>query len=236
VVAFGALTATAFWPTSPASAVAAKSGAACKTAGATSGSLVCTRKAGKLVWSRATGTKAAAGTSAGIEGTWKPTSKSVLGYRVKEVIAGQKVEGIGRTSAITGSLTIAGTQVTDVDLTVDMATFKSDKSRRDGQFNSRIMAVSEFPKGTLKLKSPIDLGKVPADKEEIKAKATATLTLRGTAKEVTFDVIARRNGANVEVNGSIPILFSDYGIPNPSIGPITTEDNGLLEFVVVFAK
>jgi polyisoprenoid-binding protein YceI len=191
------------------------------------------------VWSKPatkTTSKAPAASPPSLDGTWKATSASQLGYRVKEVIAGQKIEGVGRTNAITGSLTMAGTKVTDVDLTVDMATFKSDEGRRDGQFNSRIMSVSEFRVGTLKLTSPIDLKKIPADKEQVTTKASATLTLRGQSNDVDFDVVARRNGANIEVNGSIPILFADYGIPNPSIGPVTTEDNGLLEFVVVFAK
>ena len=36
--------------------------------------------------------------------------------------------------------------------------------------------------------------------------------------------------------GNIPVLFSDYGIPNPSFGTISTEDNGLLEFILVFER
>jgi hypothetical protein len=34
------------------------------------------------------------------------------------------------------------------------------------------------------------------------------------------------------VNGSIPVVFADYGISNPSGGPATTEDHGILEFLV----
>ena len=30
------------------------------------------------------------------------------------------------------------------------------------------------------------------------------------------------------------MLFADYGIANPSNGGISTEDNGLVEFVLVF--
>ena len=38
------------------------------------------------------------------------------------------------------------------------------------------------------------------------------------------------------VTGSIPIVFADYNIDNPSGGPAQTEDNGLLEFALNFEK
>ena len=41
-----------------------------------------------------------------IDGDWKVAADSIVGYRVKETIIGQKTEGVGRTSAVTGSLTI----------------------------------------------------------------------------------------------------------------------------------
>lgn len=179
---------------------------------------------------------AATGSSDGIDGTWKAANTSIVGYRVKEVLFGQSTEGVGRTSSVTGSLTVAGTTVSAAEFTVDMATVASDQSRRDSAFRGRIMNVSEFPTATFKLTAPIDLGKVPADKEEVATKATGDLTLKGKTNNVTFDLVARRNGANIEVNGTIPITFADYGIDNPSVAGITTEDNGKLEFLLVFSK
>jgi hypothetical protein len=39
------------------------------------------------------------------------------------------------------------------------------------------------------------------------------------------------------VAGDIPVLFSDYNIQNPSFaGFVTTQDHGLLEFLLVFSK
>jgi hypothetical protein len=34
----------------------------------------------------------------------------------------------------------------------------------------------------------------------------------------------------------IPVVFADYGIPSPSFGPATVEDNGEIEFLVTFTK
>jgi len=44
-----------------------------------------------------------------------------------------------------------------------------------------------------------------------------------------------RNGL-VGVQGSIPVAFADYEIANPSFGGVSTQDNGLVEFVLVFQQ
>jgi polyisoprenoid-binding protein YceI len=178
---------------------------------------------------------AEAGASDGLTGSWNATPDSVLGYRVKEILFGQDAEGVGRTNAVTGQLVIDGTTVTGAEFTVDMTTVQSDESRRDNQFNGSLMDTATFPTSTFVLSAPIELGTVPADRQEITATATGDLTLRGETRPVTFDVTARRNGANIEVNGSIPIRFEEWGIPNPSRPGISTEDNGLLEFLLVFS-
>src|SRR5205823_2339121 len=50
---------------------------------------------------------------------------------------------------------------------------------------------------------------------------------------VAVDLKAQRNGGRFEVNGAIPIAFADWGIPNPTFGPVSTEDHGLLELLIV---
>ena len=70
----------------------------------------------------------------------------------------------------------------------------------------------------------------------VSTRATGDLTLHGVTKSVTFDLSAQRDGANIKVNGTIPVVFADYRISNPSGGPATTADNGLLEFLVVFER
>jgi hypothetical protein len=54
-------------------------------------------------------------------------------------------------------------------------------------------------------------------------------------KSVTFPVTARRSAGTIEVSGSIPVVFADWNISNPSGGPATTEDHGILEFLINFA-
>ncbi|HSJ90672.1 MAG TPA: YceI family protein [Ilumatobacter sp.] len=165
---------------------------------------------------------------------WSTTDESQVGYRVKEILFGVDAEGVGRTNQVTGTFVIEGTQVVSGEFVVDVATIESDDRRRDGQFRGRIMSTDEYPEATFTLAEPIELGTEPADGVDVATTATGELTLRGVANPVTFDVTAQQQNGRVGVLGAIPIVFADYSIANPSIAGITTEDNGLLEFVLVF--
>jgi len=181
-----------------------------------------------------TGAPTVDGTTAPADSSWATTDASELGYRVKEILFGVDADGVGRTNQVDGAITISGTQVTSGDFTVDVASITSDESRRDGQFRGRIMSTDEFPEATFVLTEPIELGTEPVDGAQVATTATGELTLRGVTNEVTFDVEARLDNGRIGVLGNIPVVFADYGIDNPSSGGITTEDNGLLEFVLVF--
>lgn len=185
----------------------------------------------------ATTTVAPAPIAAGeVSGTWIATSDSTLGYRVGEILGGIDTEGIGRTNDVTGSITIDGTTLTAADFTVQMATIVSDSSRRDGEFNTRIMDTATYPTATFVLTAPVDFGGIPASGTQVTALVTGNLTLRGTTLPVTFEITAEYSGSVIGILGTIPVLFSDYGIPNPSNAFVSTRDNGLLEFVLAFAR
>ena len=185
-----------------------------------------------------TGASAGGGTSTGtVAGTWTVGSGSVVGYRVNEVLLGQSATAVGRTSDVTGHLTIASSTLTAAAFSVPMATVHSDKSQRDAQFDGRIMDVSQYPTGTFTLTSPIDLAPLPAGGVIKDYTAHGRLTLHGATRPVTFTLTAERKGSQIEVSGDIAVLFSDYGIANPSFaGFVTTQDHGLLEFLLVFGQ
>jgi polyisoprenoid-binding protein YceI len=188
--------------------------------------------------SAAAGTGAGGATSAGaVTGSWHVAAGSVVGYRVREVLAGQNNIAVGRTSSIRGTGTIRGTTVTAASFTVQMATMKSDQSQRDAQFNGRIMDTATYPTGMLTLTSPIALGSLPADGVIRSYHATGTLMLHGRTRPVTFALQAERTSAGIEVSGSIPILFADWGIANPGFGSfVTTQNHGELEFLIKLAR
>ncbi|HEX3540764.1 MAG TPA: YceI family protein [Acidimicrobiales bacterium] len=177
---------------------------------------------------------ASSGTPVAVDGTWKVASGSQAGYRIKETLFGVSNTAVGRTTAVSGTITISGTTVNAGSLSVDLTKVTSDRSQRDSQFQSRIMDTSSFPTATFVLTQPIALPTLPANGVAITATATGKLTIHGTTKTVTFPVSAQRSSATIQVNGSIPITFSDYNISNPSGGPATTGDTGTMEFLVNF--
>lgn len=190
----------------------------------------------RLTLDDATTTTGAAAPADGVEGTWVVADGSIVGYRVKEVLFGQDADTMGRSEGVTGSLTVEGTTVTEATFEVDMATFERDESRRDGQFQNRIMETSELPTATFMLTSPVDLGSEPADGERITVDATGDLTLHGVTNEVTLPLTAELSGSTFAVDGSIVVTFADYDIDDPSGGPASVGDDGELEVLLVFTR
>jgi polyisoprenoid-binding protein YceI len=172
----------------------------------------------------------------GISGTWLATSESTIGYRVKEVLGGVDTEGVGRTNQVNGSLTIQDTTLLSTVFEIDVASIKSDSSKRDSQFSGNIMDTATYPTATFRLLTPIELGSIPADDQNITATAQGELTMHGVTQQVSFDVTAKIANGIIGVLGSIDITFADYGIANPSNAFVTTGDTGLLEFVLAFQK
>ena len=173
------------------------------------------------------------GSNADREGTGVRWHASQAGYRVNEILFGQNNEAVGRTTAVTGDATIAGSKVSAANVTVDLTKVSSDQSRRDAQFHGRIMNTSTFPTATFKLIQSVEL---PATTGRVTTKATGDLTTHGVTKSAVADLQAERSGHTIRVSGSIPVTFADFNIPNPSFGPISTQDHGLIEFLVVLGR
>ncbi len=178
---------------------------------------------------------AAAGGGTAVAGSWTVGRGSQVGYRVQEILMGQSHTAVGRSAAVTGQMVIKGTTVTTAGFTVRMATIHTDSAQRDAQFDGRIMDVAAYPAGTFALTRPITLAPLPAVGTIRTYQATGTLTLHGKAVAVTFPLRAERTAAGIDVQGSIPVLFSRWGIPNPSFtGFVTTQNHGVLEFLLDF--
>jgi polyisoprenoid-binding protein YceI len=175
----------------------------------------------------------------GVDGTWTVSSGTQVGYRVKEDFIGglQNSDAVGRTSSVTGSVTLSRTSATAASFTADMRTLKSDDSRRDGQVQGRILSTSQFPEAKFVLTAPIDFGRIPSGANDVvTASATGDLTLRGVTKRVTFEVQSILDNGAVQVKGQIPVVFADYGIPSPSNAIVSVRDNGTLEFLLVLRR
>ena len=91
------------------------------------------------------------------------------------------------------------------------------------------MDVTTYPDGTFALTKPITLAPLPPTGTIRTYTATGHLTLHGQTRPVTFPLKAERTANGIEVQGSIPVLFSKWGIPNPSFtGFVTTQNHGIV--------
>lgn len=183
------------------------------------------------------GTSTPSGKPGSIDGVWRVTEGSQAGYRVDETLAGQSITAVGRTSAVTGSVTISGQSVTAATFSVQMASVTSDRNQRDQQFSGRIMDTAQYPTGTFVLSTPIALGRPPRIGKVITFQATGNLTLHGTTRPVSFSVSAKRTKDQIAATGEIPITYGDYNIDNPSFGGFVSVGNsGTVEFLLVLTK
>ena len=59
---------------------------------------------------------------------------------------------------------------------------------------------------------------------------TGELTLKGVRQPVQTEISVVRTAAGVDVSGSVPVTFGDYGIDAPSLGFVRVDDQGAVEF------
>jgi hypothetical protein len=66
--------------------------------------------------------------------------------------------------------------------------------------------------------------------------ATGSLTLLDVTREVTVMLDVQLVEDAVNIVGSIPVVFTEWNIPDPSTGGITVDPEGLLEFSLVLRQ
>ncbi len=181
--------------------------------------------------------------AASVPGTWSIGANSVVGYRVRERLASLSADSdaVGRTSAITGSVTIAGSgtslTVSKAAFSVDMTTLASDKQMRDNRLRSQGIETDTFTTSTFSLTAPVALPASATTGAVVDVTLHGDLTLHGVTKSVDIPAKARLSGDLIQVLGSLSFPFSDFGIVAPNIGNfVAVEGTGTLEFQVNLAK
>ena len=182
---------------------------------------------------------------ASFDGTWqvngsfgsmKDFSASWVGYRVQEKLAG--VGGhtaVGRTPKVSGSMTLTGSIVDNVQITADLTALASDDSNRDDQLRRQAIQTDTYPTAMFKTIQPVDLGTLPADGKIVSVTATGALTLHGKTKTVQITLQAQRRGGIIAVAGSVPIVFADFGFQGPnSFSVVSVDDHGTMELHLLF--
>lgn len=165
------------------------------------------------------------------DGTWTVGAGSFAGYRVDEVLQGKDVTVTGRTEKVTGTVTVADGNLTAAEVDVDMASIATDEPPRDSYFRDTALQTGTFPTATFTLTEPVALGDGVTS-----ATLTGDLTIRGEKKQVTVDAQVAASGDTVQVVGSVPITFADFGVEAPDLGFVTVEKTGAVEFDLRLAQ
>ena len=149
-------------------------------------------------------------------------STGVVTYTVPEILQGLSTTGVGESTSITGTIRPGASFV----FMLDLQSFTSDQSRRDGRVRGWF---AEFPQGTFGARS-FDLPATAVVGEVSSFKVTGDLIINQITKQTTWIVQAR-----VEADGSLSIqaetdiVLSDFDIPVVTTGLVTMQDAAHLE-------
>ncbi len=177
-----------------------------------------------------------------LDGTYTLTSgdpSGFVGYRATEQFAVAVVESTatGRTSDVTGSFTITGNTVNDVQVTANLQTLKSDREMRDNRIRTLGLESDQFPEATFVLTKPIELPAEPELGRTVDATAVGDFTLHGVTKRVRIPLEGRWDGTAIQVVGTLPVVFSDYDMDAPNVaGFVSVRDEAEMEFQLFFRR
>ena len=110
-----------------------------------------------------------------------------------------------------------------------------DESRRDNTVQNDTLQTKQFPTATFVAREAQGLPMPLPTSGELTFQLLGDMTAHGVTKPAVADLQAERSGNTIRVSGSIPVNFADWNIPNPSFGPISTDDHGVIEFLLVLS-
>lgn len=163
-------------------------------------------------------------------------NQTAAGYTVHEVLNGADVTVVGSTGEVSGTATVENERLATAAVTVRVASIRTDNARRDGQFTGNVMNAEQFPTATFTLGAPVDLSTVPRDGTAGTVTATGTLTIKDVGRPVTVDVEVLHSGPALIASGSIPVTWTDFGVTPPSLGFVTVDPAGTVDFLVSLQK
>jgi polyisoprenoid-binding protein YceI len=156
-------------------------------------------------------------------GTWTVTDKSKATIRVREQLVGVSLPSDAVLSA-TGAkgsfeLNPDGTFETGSKITFDLTTLASDERDRDNFIKNDTLKVRQFPTAEFVPTKTSGLTLPLATSGTFTFTLTGNITIRGTTKEVTFDVTAKRDGSDLTATATAnpSWKFGDFGMTAPSV-------------------
>lgn len=159
-------------------------------------------------------------------------------YRVREQLANVDLpsDAIGKTKAITGSMTIKPDGTIDTansKFVVDLSTLQSDRSMRDNFLKRSVLQTSQFPTATFVPAKVSGLSWPLPQTGAVTFQLTGDLTIRDVTKQVTWDVTGNiQNGQTGQALGlaKTTFKFEDFKLDQPRVPVVLSiEDSITLE-------
>ena len=172
-----------------------------------------------------------------VDGAYQAASGSVAGFRIQQTVLGLTSDVVGRTTDITCTVTIVGGEVTIAGLRVGLLAVTSGEAKPAPQFGISL-DTQRYPDATVSLTQPVALDAAFTSGATVAVNAAGTLALHGVTRTVATALSIRRDGAGIDVAGSVPVAFADYGIAEPKgyggLGSLA--DHGVAEFLLVLHR
>lgn len=161
-----------------------------------------------------------------------------VGYRAAEILAFEFVrapnDAVGRTTVVSGHLTIEGARLTRAEVTANVAELHSDIDIRDSHV-SEFLGLRSRSAATFTLAAPIELGSAQ-EGAVIEVSAPGQLALLDATRDVTFPLQARWNGDTIEVAGQLPVNRSDFGMDIPQLLGFRVSEQITIELSLLFVR
>jgi polyisoprenoid-binding protein YceI len=165
--------------------------------------------------------------------------RSSAAFRVNEQLVGRDLPGdaVGSTAAVSGVIAIGADGEVDAEqsrVVVDLNGLRSDNGMRDTYVRRTILDVDAFPNAVFVPARAEGLPFPLPERGTVSFRLIGTLTIHGTAREVTWDVVARRTASEVSGTANTTVTFSDFGLEPPSVAAvISVSDEIRLEIALV---
>jgi len=146
-------------------------------------------------------------------------------YRVREQLANRDLpnDAIGRTNAISGSVTIKADGTIDTassQFTVDVSNLQSDASMRDNFVKRNVLQTSQFPNVTFVHTQVSGLAWPLPQSGPVTFQLTGDLTIRDVTKPVTWEVTGEiQDSQTGQATGAAvtSFTFADFNLTQPRV-------------------
>jgi polyisoprenoid-binding protein YceI len=171
-----------------------------------------------------------------------PTNSTAT-YEVDEILRGNPNLVVGVTDEVAGQVAFDPTDLGQVqfsEILINARTFETDSSSRDRQVRGPIVldsASDEFEFISFQVKSVHGLPNSVAVGETVEAQIVGDLTIKGTTREVTFELtVTLTDDATITGTATTVVLRSDFGIDIPQVPSVAGVDDDvtlILDFVAL---